>query len=177
MKTELTSGDIKLRGFTKADSRRLTELANNENISRNLRDGFPHPYTLQHADEFIQKCMTQDPVTLFAIEYKGEYVGNIGLVKGNDVYRKSAEVGYFIGEAYWNKGIATVALILITEYGFKNFDIVRIHTGVFEHNAASQRVLEKCGFIKEGIFKKAVFKQGRFWNEVRFAKIDISKNT
>lgn len=72
---------------------------------------------------------------------------------------------------YWNKGIATAAVNLITEYGFSTLDIVRIHSGVYDHNAASQRVLEKCGYIKEGIFKKAVYKQGKFWNEVRYAKI------
>ena len=171
MKRELTSGEIKLREFKKSDCKRLTELANNENISRNLRDGFPHPYTIEHAEEFIQKFMDQDPVTFFAIEYKGEYVGNISLSKGKDVYRKSAEIGYFIGEEYWNKGIATVAVNLISEYGFKNLDIVRIHTGVYEHNTASQRVLLKCGFVYEGVFKKAVFKQEKFWNEARFAKI------
>lgn len=168
---ELTSGDIKLRRFRKSDSIRLVELANNENISRNLRDGFPHPYTLQNAEEFIRRYIDIDPITIFAIDYKGEYVGNIGLVKGNDVYRKSAEVGYFIGEEYWNKGIVTTALKLITDYGFRNLDIVRIHTGVYEHNLASQRVLEKCGYVKEGVFQKAVFKQEKYWNEVRYAKL------
>jgi len=169
---ELVSGDVKLRRLKESDSTRLVDLANNENISRNLRDGFPHPYTLQNAEEFIQRITDQDPVTIFAIEYKGEYVGNIGLVKCKDVYRKSAEVGYFIGEDYWNKGIVTAALNLIVDYGFRNLDIVRIHTGVYEHNLASQRVLEKCGFIKEGVFKKAVFKQEKFWNEVRYARIN-----
>jgi len=171
MNIELTSGDVKLRRFKKSDSIRLVELANNENISRNLRDGFPHPYTLQHAEEFIQRFIDLDPITIFAIEYKGEYVGNIGLTRGHDVYRKSAEVGYFIGEDYWNKGIVTTALKLITDYGFTNLDIVRIHTGVYEHNLASQRVLEKCGFVKEGVFQKAVFKQEKYWNEVRYAKL------
>jgi RimJ/RimL family protein N-acetyltransferase len=94
---------------------------------------------------------------------------------GQDVYRKSAEVGYFIGEDYWNKGIVTVALNLITEYGFRNLNIVRIHSGVYEHNLASQRVLEKCGYIKEGVFQKAVFKKDQFWNEVRYAKVTDPK--
>jgi [ribosomal protein S5]-alanine N-acetyltransferase len=168
---ELISGDIKLRPFKLFDSLRLVELANNEKIARNLRDGFPNPYTLEHAESWIRKFMDQDPQTIFAIEYKSVYVGNIGLVKGGDVYRKSAEVGYFIGEEYWNKGIVTTALNLITEYGFNHLDIVRIHTGVYEHNLASQRVLEKCGFVKEGVFKMAVFKREQFWNEVRYAKI------
>jgi len=168
---ELISGEIKLRSFKESDIPRLVELANNENIARNLRDGFPHPYTPEHADAFIKRCSELDPQTFFAIEFKGEYVGNIGLVKGNDVYRKSAEVGYFIGEEYWNKGIATIALNLICDYGFNNLDYIRIHTGVYEHNIASQRVLEKCGFVKEGVFKMAVFKKEMYWNEVRFAKL------
>jgi RimJ/RimL family protein N-acetyltransferase len=168
---ELISGDIRLRPFRLSDSKRLVELANNEKIARNLRDGFPHPYHANHAREFIERCIEMHPQTIFAIEYKGEYVGNIGLVKGNDVYRKSAEVGYFIGEPYWNKGITTIALTLICEYGFTNLDVVRIHAGVYEHNLPSQKVLEKCGFKKEGVFEKAVFKREKYWNEVRYAKL------
>ena len=168
---KLQSGDIKLRSFKKSDIPRLVELANNEAIARNLRDGFPHPYTREHAEAFINRCRDLNPQTILAIEYKGDYVGNIGLHKGLDVYRKSAEVGYFIGEEYWNKGIASVALSLACEYGFKTLDIVRIHAGVYEHNLASQRVLEKCGFSREGVFKKAVYKREQFWNEVRYAKI------
>jgi ribosomal-protein-alanine N-acetyltransferase len=174
MGIELSSGNIKLREFKKSDSLRFAELANNENISRNLRDGFPNPFTVEYAEEFIERWMALDPVSVFAIEFKGEYVGNISLSKGKDVYRKSAEIGYFIGEPYWNKGIATGAVNLITDYGFSDLDIVRIHTGVYEHNTASQRVLVKCGFVFEGVFKKAVFKQGKFWNEMRFAKINGS---
>ncbi len=168
---ELISGNIKLRSFRESDAEDIVELANNENIARNLRDGFPHPYTIKNAREFISRCMEMDPQTLFAIEYKGKYAGNIGLHQGSDVYRKSAEVGYFIGEEHWNKGIATVALNLICEYGFGHLDIVRIHAGVFEYNIASQRVLEKCGFEKEGVFRKAVYKREIFWNEVRYAKL------
>jgi [ribosomal protein S5]-alanine N-acetyltransferase len=168
---ELISGDVKLRKFKESDCIRLAELANNEKIARNLRDGFPHPYSLANARDFIERSLEMHPPTIFAIEYKGEYVGNIGLVKGNDVYRKSAEIGYFIGEPYWNKGITTVALTLACEYGFANLDVVRIHAGVYEHNLPSQKVLEKCGFKKEGVFEKAVFKQEKFWNEVRYAKL------
>jgi RimJ/RimL family protein N-acetyltransferase len=83
----------------------------------------------------------------------------------------SAEIGYFIGEPYWNKGIVTKAVKLITEYGFQHLGIIRIQTGVFEYNTASQRVLEKCGFVKEGVFRKSVIKQGKLWDEVRYAKL------
>ena len=104
-------------------------------------------------------------------EYMNNYVGNISLSLGTDVYRKSAEIGYFIGEPFWNKGIATKAVNLITEWGFKQLDIVRIHTGVFEYNISSQHVLEKCGFVKEAIFKKSIYKNGEIHDEIRFAKI------
>ncbi len=99
-------------------------------------------------------------------------VGNIGLLAGEDVYRRSAELGYFIGEEYWNKGIATKAIKLITDFGLSKLDFVRIHAGIFEYNISSQRVMEKCGYIKEGIFKKAVFKQGKLWDEIRYARIN-----
>ena len=168
---ELKSGNILLRNFKETDVALMTELANNRNISRNVRDAFPYPYTKEDAEKFIQTFINQNPVTVFAIEYQGEYVGNIGLMVGQDVYRKSAEIGYFIGEPYWNKGIVTTAVNLITDYGFKCLDIVRIHTGVFEYNTASQRVLEKCGFEKEGIFKKSICKDNKIWNEIRYAKV------
>jgi len=160
-----------LRPLRQTDAKRIAQLANNEKISRNLRDGFPHPYTIADAKFFLSKFSDQDPTWFFAIEYNGEYVGNISLVPCQDVYRQSAEIGYFIGEPYWNKGIVTKAVNMITEYGFNELGIVRIHTGVFEYNKASMRVLEKCGFIKEGIFSKSVTKQGQLWDEVRYAKI------
>ena len=164
---------IRLRPFTPADAPRMAILANNEKISRNLRDAFPHPYTLQDAEKFIEKAISRNPVTVFAIEWNGEYVGNIGLAPGTEVSRLSAEIGYFIGEPYWNKGIATAAVNLIVEYGFKVLGLVRIHTGIFEYNPASMRVLEKCGFEREGVFKKAVIKNGKIWDEVRYSKISV----
>ncbi len=163
--------NVKIRPLKDDDAPGMAMLANNIKISENLRDGFPHPYTLKDAIDFIEKFNDQNQSYIFAIEYNGEYVGNIGLVPEINVYRKSAELGYFIGEPYWNKGIATKAIKSICDFGFQNLDIVRIHCGVYEYNSASQRVLEKCGFKKEGIFKKAIFKKNKVWDEVRYAKI------
>lgn len=168
---ELKAGNIKLRPLHLQDATRLAELANNEKISRNLRDGFPHPYTLADAEKFLEMFSGQDPVTFFGIDYNEEYVGNISLSPCADVYRMSAEIGYFIGEPYWNKGIVSTAVNLVTEYGFEKLGLVRIHTGVFEYNIASQRVLEKCGFVREGISRKSVLKQGKLWDEVRYARL------
>lgn len=168
---ELSDGVIKLRRLTLSDKNRLAELADNSKIAINLRDGFPHPYTVDDAVKFIENFGVQNPQQVFAIEYDGEYVGNIGLHKGTDVYRLSAEIGYFLGEPYWNKGIITRAVNLICDYGFKNLDIVRIYAGIFEFNTASMRVLEKCGFKRESVAEKAICKKGAIWNEIRYVKL------
>ena len=172
--TELTAGPIRLRGFRDLDQVRLAGLCNNRKIWDNVRDYLPSPYTEQNALDFIRLCQQEAPTTTFAIEYKGELAGCIGLVKQTDVYRLSAELGYWIGEPYWGKGIATQAVELITSYGFDQLGLVRIYSGVFEFNTASQRVLEKSGFKLEGIFEKSVIKNGRIHNELRYARLNPS---
>ena len=167
----LTNKNITLREFNPDDKYRMVELANNPKISINLRDGFPNPYTLSDAENFLKKYAGMESSGIFAIEYNRIYVGNIGLHKGTDVYRKAAEIGYFLGEEYWNLGIMTKAVNLICDYGFNNMDIVRIHAGIFEFNPASMRVLEKCGFKKEAVHKKAIVKDGKIYDEIRYAKI------
>ena len=112
----------------------------------------------------------QDSKTFFAIEYQNKYVGNISLSVGTDIYRKNAEIGYFIGEPFWNKGITTKAVKLITVWGFNNLDILRIHAGIFEYNVASQRVLEKAGYTKEGVFRKSIYKNNQSFDEIRYVK-------
>jgi RimJ/RimL family protein N-acetyltransferase len=166
----LREGEVLLRPFLDDDKFRMAEVANNIHISINMRDAFPHPYALSDAENFIAMCRLHDPVQIFAIEYQGLYVGNIGLVKQTDIYRKSAEIGYFLDENYWNKGIMTKAVNLICRYGFQHLDIVRINTGVFEYNIASQKVLEKCGFVKEAVFRNAMFRNGKIYDEIRYAR-------
>ena len=166
----VTDGVVSLRPFRRDDAPRMAELANNEKIAVNLRDGFPHPYTLADAEKFIEMALSK-PDQIFAIEYMGEYVGNIGVHKKSDVYRYGAEIGYFLGEPYWNKGIMSRAVNLVCDYAFRELDIIRIDTGVFDFNPASMRVLEKCGFFREVVFRKSVVKRGKICNEVRYAKI------
>lgn len=168
----LKNDGVVLRKFRKSDAPRLVELANNEKISRNLTDAFPCPYTLPDAENFLSKILDQGIPAVFAIEYNGEYVGNIGLHERQDVYRKTADIGYFLGEPYWNKGIMTIAVNLITNYGFSKLGLARIQTGIFEYNIPSMKVLEKCGFLKEGVFRKSVYKLNRLWDEIRYAKIN-----
>jgi RimJ/RimL family protein N-acetyltransferase len=167
----LTDGIVTLRPFRAEDRDRLAELADNEKVAMNLRDGFPHPYTLADAEKFLAMAIAKVPLQMFAIEFGGEYVGNIGVHLKSDVYRKGAEIGYFLGEPYWNKGIMSRAVRLVCDYAFRELDIIRIDTGVFEFNPASMRVLEKCGFVKEAVFRKSVSKKGGIWDEVRYARI------
>jgi RimJ/RimL family protein N-acetyltransferase len=164
---------ITLRPLNDNDSTEIARLANNKKIWDNLRDFIPFPYTIEDAIFFINMVKEEGPVMTFAIEFDGHFCGVIGLVGQKDVYRKTAEIGYWIGEPYWNKGIATVAVKLITEYGFDQLGYVRIHTGVFEYNTGSMKVLEKNGYKNEGVFEKAVLKNGQLWNEHRFSKIKL----
>ena len=161
---------IILRPINDNDSSELARLANNKKIWDNLRDFIPFPYTIDDAIFFINMVKEEKPVMTFAIAFDGHLCGVIGLVGQKDVYRKTAEIGYWIGEPYWNKGIATVAVKLITEYGLDQLDYVRIHTGVFEYNIGSMKVLEKNGYKNEGVFEKAILKNGKLWNEHRFSK-------
>lgn len=163
--------NVVLRSLDLTDKTGLALLANNKNIWDNLRDFMPFPYTVDDAIFFINLAQKEDPQMTFAIEFDGQLCGVIGLVGQPDVYRKTAEIGYWIGEPFWNKGIATIAVNLITDYGFDQLDLLRIHTGVFEYNNASMKVLEKCGYKKDCVFEKAVLKNGKIWDEHRFSRI------
>src|SRR4030042_654882 len=147
----LAGKDITLRQFEDKDIEPVAMLCNNKKIWDNVRDFLPYPYTEKHAQEFIRTCRGEDPQVTFAIEYKRDFAGCIGLVKQTDIYKHTAEVGYWIGEPYWGMGIATESVNLIVDYGFNHLGLVKIYTGVFDFNRASQRVLEKAGFKLEGI--------------------------
>lgn len=163
---------IKLRELEITDKKKLAELCNNKKIWDNLRDYMPFPYTEDNANDFIKYCQGENPQYTFAIEYNGEFVGTIGLVRQTDIYKLTVEIGYWIGEPYWGMGIATKAVQLITEYGFNELGLVRIYTGVFAFNKASQRVLEKVGFKLECIFEKSVYKNDRIYDEYRYGLIN-----
>jgi RimJ/RimL family protein N-acetyltransferase len=170
---ELAQGSILLRSYYDNDKDRLAELCNNKKIWDNLRDFIPYPYTILDAERFIDICHNEKPQTTFAIEYNGELIGSIGLILQTDVYKLTAEIGYWIGEPYWRKGITTKAVGMIVDYGFKELGLLRIFTGVFDFNKASQRVLEKSGFKLEGIFEKSILKNGIICNEYRYGKVKI----
>jgi RimJ/RimL family protein N-acetyltransferase len=162
---------VSLRPLHANDAEAVARLLNNKKIWDNLRDFVPHPYSVEHAVAFIEFAKQHDPQMIFAIDFEGEFCGVISLVAQPDVYRRTAEIGYWIGEPFWNKGIATKAVKLITDYGLHQLDLIRIHTGIYEYNTASMKVLEKCGYKKDGVFEKAIIKNGNIVNEHRYSII------
>ena len=154
-------GNITLRKWEKADIKSLARNANNKKIWDNLRDEFPYPYTEMAAKQWIDIANEDNPLTNFAIEYNGNAIGGIGIILKTDIFRKNVEIGYWLGEKFWNKGFVTKAVKAMVEYTFDNFNTVRIFAHVFETNIGSIRVLEKCNFRKEAILKNAVIKNNK----------------
>lgn len=159
---------VSLRRLVEADKNSLAALANNKKIWDNLRDYFPHPYTLKDAEDFIALTAREEPPVTFGIFREEAFAGVVGLVKKDDVYRKTAEIGYWLGEPFWGRGVTTAAVGLMVDYGFNKLKLERIDAGIFEYNIASQKVLEKCGFALEGVYKNAIFKNEQLLHEIRF---------
>jgi ribosomal-protein-alanine N-acetyltransferase len=158
---QIESADIVLKPWILHNALELAAIANNKNISDNLRDGFPYPYSYDDAVNWLTgTIMINDPPRFFAIYYQNKLAGSIGLVLKEDIYRKNGEIGYFLDEKLWGRGIITGAIKLVTSYGFRNFDLVRIYAEPFADNPGSRRVLEKAGFKCEAIFRRNVFKNG-----------------
>lgn len=160
---------MRLRPWMRDDARALASIANNSKIATNLTNAFPHPYTLEHAESFIAMVMAHPIQRVLCIEVNGEVAGSIGLHPQSDIMERNMELGYFLGEAFWGKGIATRAVEDMVKYGFNHFDIDRIYARPFGSNIASQRVLEKAGFILEARFQRTIFKLGRYEDELYYA--------
>lgn len=159
-----------LRKWRLDDNIRLAHIANNKKISDNLRDGFPHPYRVSDADEWIKMVLEKEaPSFFYAISFNKELAGSIGAVIKEDIYRKTAEIGYFLGESFWGKGIAARAIKLMVDILFKQTDVVRIYAEPFFNNKASQRALEKAGFEHEATLKKNIFKNGAVMDSCIYA--------
>ncbi len=158
-----------LRPWRIEDADSLVENANNINIAKYLTDMFPHPYTKENAANFINYANSDVPIHIFAIEVDNKAVGGIGIHPQNDIMRKNAELGYWLGEKYWNMGIISKAISLMVDFAFNNYDIVRLYARPFGNNIASQRVLEKNGFKLEARIEKNIFKYDEFLDELIYA--------
>jgi RimJ/RimL family protein N-acetyltransferase len=158
-----------IRPWAATDADSLQRHANNRHVSMHLRDRFPFPYEMEQARTFLGWIAKQPSPTVWAIEVNGEAAGGIGIELHTDVERVSAEIGYWLGEAMWGRGIATEALRAVTAEAFKRFDITRLYALPFADHAASVRVLEKAGYLREGHLRRSAIKEGKVRDQLLFA--------
>ena len=142
------------------DRARFVTLADDRDVWLNLRDRFPHPYTRADAEEWVALQLDRDPVDNFAICDTHGPIGGVGLTLREGDLQHSAELGYWLGKAFWGRGIATAAAKAVTTYGFRDLGLLRIDALVLTENTASIRVLEKAGFRREGLLRQVELKQG-----------------
>jgi RimJ/RimL family protein N-acetyltransferase len=160
-----------VRSWRPDDLGSLVANADNRNIWLNLRDRFPHPYTRRAGREFIRLAMSQRPETMFAIAVDDEAVGGIGFTVLSDVERVSAEIGYWLGELYWGRGLVTEALVAITRYAIDTCGLTRVYALPFASNKASCRVLEKAGYTLEARLRRSAIKDGQIVDQLQYSFI------
>jgi ribosomal-protein-alanine N-acetyltransferase len=158
-----------LRPWTPADKASLIANANNRNVWRNLADVFPHPYTEADADAWLRLCANPGRHQYLAIEFAGVAVGGIGAHSGDGIFARTANFGYWLGEAHWGRGLATAAGRAMVRHLAADGRFVRLEAPVFEWNPASMRVLEKIGFAREALLRKSVTKDGQLIDSVLYA--------
>lgn len=163
--------DFILRTWYKSDIDSVAKYANNKKIADNLRNAFPWPYTYEDARGYVTSCIEAGETRQCtrAIDVDGEAVGSIGIFLEEDVYCKNAEIGYWLAEPFWGRGIMSAAIRQLTEDAFEHYDLARIHAEPFAHNQGSRRALEKAGYTLEGILKNRVFKNTEIFDSCLYA--------
>ena len=176
------SGDVRLecpqcviRDWSPADREALVRHADNRAVWRNLTHKFPHPYTPADADRWFDIVAAMPEPTAWAIEVDGEAAGGIGVHPGEGVYAHSAELGYWLAEPLWGRGIMTEAVQAVSAYAFEHLGLCRLEAVVFAWNPASMRVLENCGFVLEGTAKAAILKDGELVDKVTYALVHVGR--
>ena len=161
-----------IRPWRESDAASLVEHANNVNVAKSLRDRFPHPYTRRDANDFLRHAAASFDPSNLAIDVAGAAVGAIGYVPGTDVERYSAEIGYWLGEAFWGRGIVTEAVRLMTDHAFGRLDMLRLFALPFADNLASVRVLEKAEYVREGLLCASSEKYGVPRDQLLYARVN-----
>lgn len=153
----------RIRKWKLSDAADLAMAISNKNIQDNLRDGLPYPYTEKDGADFISAMLSADEneTFAFAITVDDKVVGSIGVFRQGNIHRLTAELGYYIAEEHWGRGIMTEAVRQICQYVFEKSDIIRIYAEPFAYNVASCRVLEKAGFRYEGTLRNNAVKNGK----------------
>ncbi|MBI3401144.1 MAG: GNAT family N-acetyltransferase [Acidobacteria bacterium] len=167
----LTLHACDVRSWRATDVESLARHANNYNIWINLRDAFPHPYTKRDARTFIKGALGRTPETMFAIAVDDEAVGGIGFVMHPDVERVSAEIGYWLAEPFWKRGIVSEALAAVTKHAIATHHLTRIYALPFAWNAPSCRVLEKAGYVLEARLRRSAIKNGQIIDQMQYAYV------
>ena len=165
--------NCKIRRWELSDARDLATALSNKKIQDNLRDGLPYPYTEQDGREFISAMLAanENDTFAFAITVNGKVIGSIGAFRQGNIHRQTAELGYYIAEEYWGKGIMTEAVKQLCDYVFSNTDIIRIYAEPFAYNIGSCRVLEKAGFQYEGTLRSNALKNGNVFDMKMYSKL------
>jgi RimJ/RimL family protein N-acetyltransferase len=166
---EIACRGCTLRPLAMADAESLARHANDRGVWQNLRDRFPHPYTLDDAEAYIRHAGARSVQTSFGIDVDGHAVGNISLVVGDDIARQTAEVGYWLGREYWGRGIMVEALRATTQYAFETLGLVRVFALPFATTTRSARVLEKAGYVREGLMRRSAVKEGVILDQLLYA--------
>jgi ribosomal-protein-alanine N-acetyltransferase len=170
---ELAGQRCTLRRWRASDAGAIVRRANNLKIASQLRDRFPHPYTARDARTFIRHVMQPDSdATNLAIEVDGEAAGAVGMIQGKDIERYSAEIGYWLAEDYWGRGIAAEAVTMLTDYAFGGLNLLRLFALPFASNIQSTRVLEKAGYVREGVLHASAVKHGEPRDQVLYARVN-----
>lgn len=161
--------EFKLRPWRPEDLASLVEYANNWNVAKNMTDKFPFPYTESNGKAFIAFATADDPIHIFAIEVDGQAVGGIGIHPQDDIHRRNAELGYWLAEPFWGQGIISAAIKQAVDFAFQTYAIDRVFARPFGTNSASQKVLEKNGFVLDGKFEKTLVKNGEILDELIYS--------
>lgn len=161
--------NFNIRPWALSDLGSLVLHANNWNVAKNMTDKFPHPYSEADGKAFIAFATQDDPIHIFAIDVNGQAVGGIGIHPQADIHRKNAELGYWLAEPFWGKGIISRAIEPVVGFAFDTYDIERVFARPYGTNIGSQKVLEKNGFVLEGRFDKVLIKNGEMLDELVYA--------
>ncbi len=161
-----------LRPLVEADAPALARHADDGEVWLNLRDRFPHPYTLDDALAYVAAVAARPVQTSFGIVVDGEAAGSVSLMVGDDIARRTAEIGYWLGREFWGRGIVTDAVVAATRHGFEQLGMHRVFAVPFARNAASGRVLEKAGYGREGLMRRSALKDGEVLDQWLYAACD-----
>lgn len=166
------SGAGVVRAWRREDRASLLRHADNPNVARYLSLRFPNPYTPADADAWFDFLETQDDPEGWAIEVDGQAVGGIGLRRGAAEFVHSAELGYWLGEAYWRRGIVAAAVQVALPFAVARWNLARVTAYVHPRNLGSVHVLESAGFVREGLVRARAIRDGDAHDHLMYGRVD-----